>query len=159
MVERRISERLEPSEGSRAPQAAQFPATRRSRRASPIKAKPKISELSLHTSVAHMLDWLLMPPAVYTTFPAGWGKMSPAMAGMLHRCGLKRGMPDIMIFHDGRCLGIELKTPGRAQSSAQRDMAAKLQGAGVTVYVCRSQEEVTRLLMVCRIPTRKMRYT
>lgn len=116
---------------------------------------PTLDELSLHKSVAELLDWMLLEPAVWTTFPAGWGKLTPAMAGILYRCGLKKGMPDILVFHLGRCLGIELKAPGRSQSAAQRSMTAKLQAAGIDVFVARSLGEVADILRREGIPMRK----
>jgi hypothetical protein len=94
-----------------------------------------------------LLDWVLMPPAIYTTFPAGWGKLTKGTAGRLYASGLKRGMPDILVFDVmRRVIGIELKAGANSVSAAQRDMFAKLQGVGVRVYVCRSQEDVIRAL-------------
>lgn len=116
---------------------------------------PKVSEVALHRAVAELLDWMLLPPAVWTTFPAGWGKMTPAMKGMLRGCGLKAGMPDVLVFYDGRCIGIELKLPGRKQSCAQTDMTEKLRAAGVGVYVAHSPDEVLKILGEIGIPCRK----
>lgn len=129
-----------------------FPASGRTNR---TRAQAAPLEIGLHATVANMLDWLLLSPAVYTTFPAGWGKMTPAMAGILHRCGLKKGMPDILVFYDGRCLGIELKTSGRSPSQAQREMTARLNAAGVSVLIARSVEDVRDILRRWDIPMRK----
>lgn len=132
-----------------------LPLTKAGRKGRTVKVPPPpIRETALHGAVAELLDWILVPPAVFTTFPAGWGKMTPAMAGMLHRCGLKRGMPDILVFHARRCLGIELKVPGRSQSAAQRAMTAKLTGAGIDVFVARSVDDVATILEREGIPLR-----
>ena len=98
-------------------------------------------------SVAELLDWVLLPPAIFTTFPAGWGKLTKGTAGRLYASGLKKGMPDLFVFDVMRkVIGIELKTGVNGVSSAQREMFAKLQAVGIRVYVCRSLEDVVRAL-------------
>ena len=103
-----------------------------------------------------MLDWLLLPPALYTTFPAGWGKFSKVMAGQLKHSGLKPGMPDILVFYDGTCVGIELKAPGGTTSPAQREMFTKLKAAGIKVFVCDSTDMVLSVLLGLGIPMRRI---
>jgi hypothetical protein len=112
-----------------------------------------VSEDSLHRSVAEFLDWMLLPPAVWTTFPAGWGKLGKATAGRLKAVGLKEGMPDILVFR-GVTIGIELKTEKGKQSPEQIAMMYKLRAAGVSVHVCRSIDEVYEVLTTFRVPMR-----
>jgi hypothetical protein len=102
-----------------------------------------------------MLDRMLLPPAVWTTFPAGWGNLPKATCGRLYACGLKAGMPDILVFFNGFTLGVELKVPGRSPSSKQRSMFAKLQAAGVPVMICHSMEEVYDALEYRCFPLRR----
>ena len=111
--------------------------TRRSPR--PGKARPPpITELQLHQAVADLLNVVLLPPTVWVTFPAGWTAMRPGAAGRLKACGLKAGMPDILIFSKTfskrHCIGIELKTGKNKISRAQMDMAETLDRAGVPVW-------------------------
>jgi hypothetical protein len=113
-------------------------------------------ELAFHGAVADLLDWILLTPAVWTTFPAGWGKLPPAIAGQLKRCGLKAGMPDILIFHHGRTTGLELKVRNNTPTSKQRTMHAQLWAAGVPVYVCTSVEEVIAALRAADLPFRTL---
>ena len=111
-------------------------------------------ESEFHVSVAELLDWILLPPAIFTTFPAGWGKLTKATAGRLYASGMKKGMPDILVFapvqppHPRRStvIGLELKVGANSLSSAQRTTFASLQAAGVRTYVCRSLEEVVAAL-------------
>lgn len=115
-------------------------------------------EAELHKSVAHFLDWALVPPAFFSTFPAGWGKLSKASAGRLYASGLKAGMPDIFVFGPGRkTVGIELKVPPNTATAVQRTMFAKLQAVGIRVYICRSIEDVVDALgqegVPCRLGT------
>jgi hypothetical protein len=118
--------------------------------------KPKVTESALHKSVADYLDLVLMPPALWTTFPAGWGKLGKATAGRLHGAGLKAGFPDILIFFNGRVTGIELKTESGPVSKNQYLMFMRLYEAGVHVYICRSIEDVTGVLEQASLPHRKM---
>jgi hypothetical protein len=104
--------------------------------------------------VAEMLDWVLLPPALYTTFPAGVGKFSPALAGILKKRGMKPGMPDILLFYCSTCLGIELKRPGGKQSANQIGMESKLRAAGVPVAVCHSVDEVLNEIRQWGLPLR-----
>lgn len=120
----------------------------------PAAKRAKVSELALHRAIAQLLDWVIKPPALWTTFPAGWGKMTPAMAGLLYSCGLKKGMPDILVFHQGRCFGIELKLFGRTQSQAQREMTALLKAADIPVFLAHSPEEVISALKCMKVPMR-----
>ena len=114
------------------------------------------SENQLHASVAEFLDWALLPPALYTTFPAGWGRLGKATSGWLKKCGLKEGMPDILIFYDKRCVGIELKVGNNKQTQVQRDMTFKLARAGVPVYVATSIEAVEFILRHELLPMREI---
>jgi hypothetical protein len=122
----------------------------------PFKLKAwEPSEDELHRSVAQWLDWMLLPPALYTTFPAGWGELDNATAGRLKASGLKPGFPDILAFRPGRCIGIELKTSDGPLKQSQKEMFPKLKAAGVDVYVCRSVDEVVQVLVEQGFPMRK----
>lgn len=135
----------EPSTASEPP-GRREPAAR-SGKHRPINIPYNPTESQLHQSVAELLDWILIEPAFFTTFPAGWGKLTKGTAGRLFASGLKRGMPDILVFDkDQRVIGIELKVGYNGLSSAQRTMFAKLQAVGITVYVCRTQEDVLAAL-------------
>jgi hypothetical protein len=112
------------------------------------------SESQLHISVAEFLDWILLPPAMYTTFPAGWGQLGFKTSNQLKRSGLKPGMPDIMVLYDSHCFFIELKAGKNTLSPVQREMHSKLRDAGVHVYVAKSIEDVVTVLVHERVPMR-----
>lgn len=118
--------------------------------------KAKVSESQLHKATADLLDWVLLPPALWTTFPAGWGKLGKATAGSLKGSGLKAGMPDILIFFNGHVTGIELKTETGKVSRKQMDMFYRLAEAGVRVYICKNTDDVIGVLEAELIPHRKM---
>lgn len=117
--------------------------------------RPVITESQLAKTVAEMLHYTVKEPAVWTHFPAGGGKLTPATAGTLKAWGLKPGMPDYLIFFNGRVIGIELKRETGVLSQAQKDMHPKLLAAGVTVYVCRTPEQVIEWLAIEGVPMRE----
>ncbi|PWT76100.1 MAG: hypothetical protein C5B60_04475 [Chloroflexi bacterium] len=112
------------------------------------------SETQLHIAVAEFLDWILLPPAMYTTFPAGWGQLGFKTSKQLKRSGLKPGMPDILVLYESRCIFIELKAGKNKLSPVQREMHSKLRDAGFHIYIAKSIEDVITVLVHERIPTR-----
>jgi hypothetical protein len=60
---------------------------------------------------ANALERLLAPPAMWCCYPAGAVELTAAQHARYARMGLKRGMPDILIFHAG-LWGIEIKRRG-----------------------------------------------
>lgn len=117
-------------------------------RKSAVTLKP--AEEDLHRTVAEFLDWALYPQTVYTTFPAGWGKLSKRVAGVLRACGLKAGFPDILVFDKHnvianatytKVVGLELKTKSKP-SAAQQLMFPRLRALGIAIYICGSVDDV-----------------
>ena len=93
---------------------------------------------------------------MYSTFPAGWGVLSPSLAQRLRRSGLKPGMPDMIVFRgEGRCFGIELKARKNVVSPEQQIMFRKLRDAGIHVYVCRDIDTVMDVLHHEQVPMRR----
>jgi hypothetical protein len=118
--------------------------------------KARITEAAFHKTVADLLDWVLLPPALWTTFPAGWGKLDKSTAGRLRGSGLKAGFPDILIFFNGHAVGVELKAADGDISKQQRAMFLRLYAAGVRVYTCRNTDDVIGVLEQESLPHRKM---
>jgi len=137
--------------------------------ARPFRLTEEIArEDDFHESTANMLDWRLLPPAEWTTFPAGNVPLPPRFAAKLSRLGLKRGWPDILILHD-RLYGIELKRRGSGLSKTrlvrtrrgalrelvgQEDVFPRLEQAGMQIAVCRTPEEVLAALRGWGVPLR-----
>lgn len=130
---------------------------------------PHASEVDIHTGVAALLDHVLLPPAEWTTFPAGGYGLTPQASSRLMRMGLKPAWPDILIVHDRRCYGIELKTEvGRLSITrtvrnrrggprtivGQREMHPRLNAAGMEIAVCRSIDDVMGWMILWGMPTR-----
>lgn len=126
----------------------------RTKKSSEMTLRETMKESQLHLSIAELLDWILIPPTFYTTFPAGYGRLSRATAGQLKAKGMKPGMPDIIVFASNdkhfekrtKVIGLELKVPGRSATAIQSSTHAMLQAVGVRVYICRSQNDVIMAL-------------
>ena len=81
--------------------------------------------------------------------------MRKGAAGRRKGCGLKAGMPDLVIFHNSRTIGVELKIPGAKPTPIQLEMFNKLRCAGVPVAIIHSIEELHEMLISLNIPMRK----
>jgi hypothetical protein len=130
---------------------------------------PVPPENDLHTAVADALAVLVMPPAEWTTFPAGHVALSGQAAAKLARLGLKRSWPDILVVHGG-LFGIELKRPGGRLSitrivrtkrgrarvvEGQREAFPRLEAAGMQIAVCESVDAVLAALGAWNVPLRR----
>lgn len=112
------------------------------------------SEDDFHATCAKLLTYAFHgKPVVWSHFPAGGYRLNHAARARLVRLGLQPGMPDIVIWWaGGRSLGIELKTPRGGLSIVQRQKHAQFAAIGVTVEVCRSEEEVLECLKRHGVP-------
>jgi hypothetical protein len=85
---------------------------------------PEPREDEIHASCARALDLLLLPPAVWCCYPAGHLKLSSAEVARLSRLGLRRGLPDLLVFHNATW-GIELKRHGMGLSKTRMGRTAR----------------------------------
>jgi VRR-NUC domain len=63
------------------------------------------------------------------------GGRSAIEAAILKSCGIKRGVPDLILIKSGRTYGLELKAPGGRLSDAQRLAHDEMRAAGAEVAV------------------------
>lgn len=109
-------------------------------------------EQRLQRQVAEYLSWSLIPPAWFTSFPAGGGG---ELRGKIAKgMGLKAGVADLLIIDRGRPFWIELKSPRGTLSEAQRRTADALIAAGCRWTVARSFDDVRGALWGWGIPLR-----
>jgi hypothetical protein len=136
----------------------------------PLKlTAPEPFERDIHVACVRALGLLLLPPAVWFTYPAGAAQLSPPQMAAYSRVGLRRGFPDIMVIHDARIFGIELKSRRgvlsktkvvRTASGAPRmligqvERFAELEAAGMRIAICRSVDEVLAQIVRWGIPVR-----
>jgi hypothetical protein len=129
---------------------------------------PTVPEVDLHGAVADALNLLLLPPAEWTTFPAGHVELIRRAAAKLARLGLKRNWPDVLVLH-GTLHGIELKRRGGRLSQTrtvgtrrgrlrlvegQREVFPRLEAVGMRLADCESVDEVLAALRAWGVPLR-----
>ena len=103
-------------------------------------------EQDLHRARAKFLDLALPPDAIWCHYPAG-GKRSPIEARVFKSLGVKAGIPDLLLFHNGRVYAVELKAPGsRGLTDVQREMHRRLEVCGVPCCVVRTVDELADFL-------------
>ena len=110
-------------------------------------------EQRLQREVANYLSWALMPPTWFTAIPAGGG--GELRGKILKGMGLRAGVPDILIVHDGQAKWLELKSPRGVLSEAQRATHSALNATGCPVVICRSLDEVRGAVWAWGIPLRE----
>ena len=113
-------------------------------------------EAALHIEVANYLRHACGPGVFATTFPAGGG--GAARGGKLKGMGLRAGVPDWLIVHDGRALLVELKTKTGRVSEVQASAHHDLVMAGAQVAICRSVDDVEAALRAWGVPLRAVLY-
>lgn len=118
-------------------------------------------EASLQETVVAFLDRVLLPPATYTAIGHGVyftkdREEAQRRGARLKRLGVKPGWPDLIILHNGRAHGIELKTKEGTLSDAQKAVHTAIVLARCTVTVCRSVDDVRDRLEVWGIPMLKV---
>jgi hypothetical protein len=89
-------------------------------------------EQQLQKAVFQHLAWRGVPGLFACHYPAG-GWRSAAEAAIFKSLGVVAGIPDIIIFHAGRCFALELKTVLGRLSPTQSDTQTRMRAAGVTV--------------------------
>jgi hypothetical protein len=131
---------------------------------------PEPLEVDIHQACAQALDRLLLPPAMWFTYPAGATQLSPEQMARYSRVGLKRGLPDIWILYGG-IYCIELKRRGGRLSKTrvgrtrrgspqvyegQEDTFPRLLEAGVEdIAIVHSVDEMLAQLARWDIPLRR----
>lgn len=129
---------------------------------------PEPSERDIHVACRDLLNLCLAPPAQWAPYPAGVTVLTAQQFAQYSRFGIKRGMPDLMIYYE-KIWGIELKRRkgrlsktrlGRTRRGSpieligQEEMHAKLLATGAwgAIEVAHSVDEVCALLDRWKIP-------
>jgi len=115
--------------------------------------KRRRPEQDLQLAVAKLLDHILPAEAFWFHIPNG-GKRGIIEASIFKHMGVKKGVPDIAVCHDGTVDFIELKAPGSYATPEQKEVATKLFAAGLRVLVCRTLDDVIAALRNCGVKVR-----
>lgn len=122
-------------------------------------------EDALQLAVIAYLDVALPVGAVWWATPNG-GHRNPVTARRLKSLGVKAGIPDLFVLHQGQLIGVELKAPPKRLPSgklskakpqlkaSQGNMLPMLAQAGCPTLVCQSLEQVEQGLRALGVPLR-----
>lgn len=113
----------------------------------------KTPEQDIQRAVAQYLDAARTKEWFWFFVPNG-GNLSKAQSGIFKACGLKPGIPDLVLLHKGRAWGIELKSPKGRLSVDQIRTHELLKMAGMTTMVAYSVGHVEACLEIFGIPSR-----
>lgn len=113
-------------------------------------------EQEFQASLVATLEKILTPETAVFAVPNG-GARSKIEAAILKGQGVKAGVPDLVLIHDGRAFGLELKAMNGRLSPAQKERHADLAGAGMRIACARTIEDALRWLDHWQIPTRLKR--
>jgi hypothetical protein len=69
-------------------------------------------------------------PGVFAFHPANGGYRKPIEAAILKGLGVVAGVPDVIVIHQGRVYGLELKTEGARATDKQLATIAAMEAAG-----------------------------
>jgi hypothetical protein len=70
---------------------------------------------------------------LFAFHPWAGGWRSPIEASIMSGAGVRSGLPDVILIHDGRVFGLELKAQGGRLSPAQQTAHEELRRAGAQV--------------------------
>jgi VRR-NUC domain len=130
------------------------------RRRAPSTKRRAHPEDDLQVSVAAHLDWMLKPPATYTSIGHGGFSLGNTREEAIRRGarmkkrGVKPGWPDVLIIWNFRPFFLELKSKVGVLSADQKRVHAEIFAAGGSVAVCRSVDEAILHLKKMGIPLR-----
>lgn len=112
-----------------------------------VRSKPKRrhEESDLQCRLMSDLEWLLPQDAFAFAVPNG-GSRNIIEAVNLKRQGVKAGVPDIIIVHRGKALGLELKAKNGSLQESQKVTFPKMRAAGMRIEVARSFGEAIDLI-------------
>lgn len=68
--------------------------------------------------------------------------------------GIKRGVPDVLLWFDGRTVAIEMKSQTGKLSREQREVRDAMQRVGIAWHLCRSAQEALDVLRAEGVPFR-----
>jgi hypothetical protein len=78
--------------------------------------------------------------------PANGGKRDAMEAAKFKAMGVLPGVCDLLLIHDGKLHGIELKTQKGKLSPAQKELHLIWEKAGVTVFTCYGLDEAIKVI-------------
>lgn len=86
-----------------------------------------------------------VPGLVFIHVPNG-GKRHPIEGKIFKAMGVVAGVPDLLLWHNGRSYALELKTPKGRETETQVNMRLQLQRAGVETGIAYGMDAAISVL-------------
>jgi hypothetical protein len=90
-------------------------------------------------------------PGLFAFHPANGGYRRPVEAKILKGMGLRAGVPDVILIHEGRCYAMEIKAPGGRATAAQLEALAEMEAAGAFTCVAEGLDRALAVLEQWRL--------
>jgi hypothetical protein len=107
--------------------------------------RPPCSEQSIQAAVVDHLAWRSVPNCFWFAVPNG-GWRSKIEAKIFQGQGVTPGVPDLILLHDGKCFGLELKSNTGRTTPIQRECHARMRAAGCYVATSYGVDESIKQL-------------
>lgn len=75
-------------------------------------------------------------PGLVAIHVGNGGYRKPVEAAIMKSLGVTAGVPDILLWHDGKSFALEIKAERGRLSEHQTEMLSRLDRAGVSIAVC-----------------------
>jgi hypothetical protein len=85
-------------------------------------------------------------PNLFAFHPANGGYRKPVEAAILKGLGVVAGTPDVIIIHQGRVYGLELKAENGRATEAQLETLAAIEAAGAYCCIAEGLDAALRTL-------------
>ena len=103
------------------------------------------SEQTVQRAVCQHLRQRGAPDLVWFHVPNG-GRRSPVEAAIFNGLGVRAGVSDLILLHDGRAFALELKTERGRPTAAQVNFISEFRGAGGEATIANSLDQALRTL-------------
>lgn len=117
------------------------------------KRRTNRPEQSFQLALVGLLRAALTPKTYFFACPNG-GYRSHIEAAIMVGQGVRRGVPDLILVHDGRIFGLEIKSEKGRLTDDQRATHIDMERAGARIATVRSIEEAIAQLVAWSIPHR-----
>jgi len=98
---------------------------------------------------AEIVKWLQSEKFWFCSIPNEAAAGNKVRQMQLVAMGLRKGAPDLLLFHRSGAICLEVKTPTGRQSDAQRRFQSRVEDLGYRYFVVRSVEDVKNVLTEC----------
>jgi hypothetical protein len=102
-------------------------------------------EQGIHRAVIQHLQTRGVPNLVFVHVPNG-GKRSPIEAAIFQGLGVRAGVSDLLLWHDGKSFALELKAEGGRATEAQLRFISDMDRVGTYTCIAEGLDRALKVL-------------